>query len=199
MLAASQHDPQTFAGRRRERDGARGESWRKSKPEPAATEAVAVRRRGVATRQHAGDRNRRSGNARRDELRSKPVGPIQAFVARSRVTTSAKAKAPVGLSLPSATLATPAAKNFADSAAAAVSGGVIRYSARAALLKEAGLRNIPRFEANLIIAAVQHRMAGVKSGEIECAAARKFDWKFAVTFFVIFDAALVLGVWHWLR
>lgn len=45
-------------------------------------------------------------------------------------------------------------------------GPILRYSQRQALLKVAARLGIGRFEANLFIAAVQHRYAGV-----ECAAA----------------------------
>jgi hypothetical protein len=46
---------------------------------------------------------------------------------------------------------------FADMAASLIEGGVLRYSARLQLIAAAGCLGIGRFDANLIIAAVQHR------------------------------------------
>jgi hypothetical protein len=71
---------------------------------------------------------------------------------------------PLPVALPPSAVSTPSALSFAEVVAGSVSGGVIRYSVRAALFQEARRRNIPRFEANLIIAAVQHRVAGAKPG-----------------------------------
>jgi hypothetical protein len=50
------------------------------------------------------------------------------------------------------------ARIFSESVAAAMEGPVLRYSARQRLLKQARRMGIERFEANLLIAAVQHRM-----------------------------------------
>src|SRR4051812_48908230 len=47
---------------------------------------------------------------------------------------------------------------FAASVANAVEHSTLRYSRRLALLKEADQLGIERFEANLIIAMVQHRL-----------------------------------------
>jgi hypothetical protein len=53
-----------------------------------------------------------------------------------------------------------AAHGFADLVAANLVGPVLPWTARRTLLRQATLRGIGRFEANLIIAAVQHRVAG---------------------------------------
>jgi hypothetical protein len=47
---------------------------------------------------------------------------------------------------------------FAGEVREFLQSGMLTYSARQNLLKSAEGRNIPRFEANLIIAAVQHRV-----------------------------------------
>ena len=46
---------------------------------------------------------------------------------------------------------------FAELVERQIQGGILRYSARLWLLKQAALRKIERFEANLIIAAVENR------------------------------------------
>ena len=50
------------------------------------------------------------------------------------------------------------AVRFAESVIASMDGPVLRYSSREALIEEALRRGLGRFEANLIIAAVQHRI-----------------------------------------
>ena len=56
----------------------------------------------------------------------------------------------------------PVAHDFAEEVQSVLTAGVLRYSDRRRLLQSAGRRGIGRFEANLIIAAVQHRAgAGV--------------------------------------
>src|SRR2546423_13838886 len=55
-------------------------------------------------------------------------------------------------------------RDFVERTLSGLREGVLRYSHRLAMLKEAGARGIGRFEANLIIASVQHRLQ-VTSGE----------------------------------
>src|SRR2546430_2781705 len=49
------------------------------------------------------------------------------------------------------------AQQFADCVRDSMDGPILRYSMRRQLLREADARRIGRFEANLIIAAVQHQ------------------------------------------
>lgn len=49
---------------------------------------------------------------------------------------------------------------FAQSVAARLDGPILRYSERQSLLKEAERRGLGRFEANLVIALVEHRRGG---------------------------------------
>lgn len=58
---------------------------------------------------------------------------------------------------PLPTTAPHRAQAFADHVATHLEGSILRYSVRLALLREAQRRGIERFEANLIIAAVQHK------------------------------------------
>lgn len=52
----------------------------------------------------------------------------------------------------------PAAEKFAILVRYALVGGLLPYSARQALIRQAGRMGISRFDANLIIATVQHRL-----------------------------------------
>jgi hypothetical protein len=85
---------------------------------------------------------------------------------------------------------------FADAVAAALEGGVLRYSARAELLRLAGRMRIERFEANLIIAAVQHRLRG---NRLAGAHARpRTRWGVGMAYFaaiVVVQAVIVAGAW----
>jgi len=53
---------------------------------------------------------------------------------------------------------TSAAQEFADLVRDSMDGPILRYSARQTLLREASFQSLGRFEANLIIAAVQHQV-----------------------------------------
>jgi hypothetical protein len=54
----------------------------------------------------------------------------------------------------------PAAEKFAILVKYSLIGTLLPYSARQALIRKAGRMGIGRFDANLIIATVQHRMGG---------------------------------------
>jgi hypothetical protein len=71
----------------------------------------------------------------------------------------------------------------------------LRYSERQALLKEAGRREIGRFEANLIIASVQHRLSGKAPGAEE---RKPFRFTGTVAFLVV-QGLILLGVWMVLK
>ena len=57
-------------------------------------------------------------------------------------------------------LAPTRAASFAEAVAGELEGGVLRHSRRDSLLRRAAGDGIGRFEANLIIAAVQHERRG---------------------------------------
>jgi hypothetical protein len=71
----------------------------------------------------------------------------------------------------------------------------LRYSERQALLTEAGQRGIGRFEANLIIASVQHRLSGKAPGAEE---RKPFRFTGTVAFLVV-QGLILLGVWMVLK
>jgi hypothetical protein len=56
-----------------------------------------------------------------------------------------------------------AVRLFADLVASRLLGPILPFDQRVALLREAGRRDIGRFEANLIIATVQHQLYGKRS------------------------------------
>jgi hypothetical protein len=88
------------------------------------------------------------------------------------------------------------ARRFAGQVALALEGGILRYSRRLALLKEAGRRGIGRFEANLIIAAVQHQ----QGGERPCSPAKDSGrlWRRlpALVLALLIEAAVILCLVH---
>ena len=64
------------------------------------------------------------------------------------------------------TTVTSGAKQFAAAVAAALDGSALRYSVRKQLIQQAATLGIRRFDANLIIAAVQHRLQGKRKTSI---------------------------------
>ncbi len=73
----------------------------------------------------------------------------------------------------------------------------LRYSKRLALLKEAGRRGIGRFEANLMIASVQHDL-NVQAG-IERGGAGRLLGLSGVLAFIGMQGLIVLGYWRLFR
>jgi hypothetical protein len=82
---------------------------------------------------------------------------------------------------------------FAESVADSLEGGILRYSARCAMLRQAAKLGIDRFEANLIIATVQYRSPA--PSRRPTARGRRFP-STALTIIAI-QAAIVLVAW-WL-
>jgi hypothetical protein len=91
------------------------------------------------------------------------------------------------------------AREFADIVASQIVGTVLPWSQRESLVRLAELWGIRRFDANLIIAAVQHQM-GIGRKRVESQARRRSLWQIAASaaVFVIVQAGIVGVVWHWL-
>lgn len=98
-----------------------------------------------------------------------------------------------------ARLDSPAAM-FAESVTSRLTEGLLRYSERLALFEESDRLGIGRFEANLIIAMVQHR-SGIEesnaSDAFEVPDARTRHTRMALTFLavVLAQSAIFLGFW----
>jgi hypothetical protein len=82
-----------------------------------------------------------------------------------------------------------AAQRFADHVRDSMDGPILRYSVRRRLLREADARGIGRFEANLIIAAVQHK--------VDCVPVRAVSRpsKSAWVCFALLQTAIVMLAW----
>jgi hypothetical protein len=91
------------------------------------------------------------------------------------------------------------AREFAERVAEAMDRTVLRYAARRSLLRQAGGLGIGGFEANLIIAAVQHerRKAGVPNVGSAPDVPNGLTWSLAPLLIVIAVETLVaLGFWQ---
>jgi hypothetical protein len=91
------------------------------------------------------------------------------------------------------------AQAFAERVAAGLDGPVLRYAIRRTLLRDAGRMGMGTFEANLIIAAVQHerRRAGVPTQEQqEPARARGLVSFGPLLVIFLVEAAVALGAWR---
>ena len=73
---------------------------------------------------------------------------------------------------------------------------VLRYSQRLALLEEAERRGINRFQANLIIASVQHQMAIGSIAQRETRPRRRWA---GVVMFLLLQALILWGFWNVIR
>jgi len=98
--------------------------------------------------------------------------------------------------------AAPAA-TFAELVRERMDGPVLRYSHRTRLLREATRRGIGRFEANLIIAAVQHQAGEARPVEPIAArsasASSSSPWMLVIVGFLATQCAIVAGIWLAMR
>jgi hypothetical protein len=91
-----------------------------------------------------------------------------------------------------------AARDFADIVADQLVGTVLPCSEREKLILAATSRGITRFEANLIIAAVQHQM-GVGRKRVEAKPSRlSMRIVAGLAMFVVVQAGIVAAAWYWL-
>jgi len=92
---------------------------------------------------------------------------------------------------------TAAARDFADLVACRLVGGALPWSSRQFLLRQAARRRIGRFEANLIIAAVQHHLpAAPPAAPRPVQPRRRLFVPMALIALLAAEAALLSGVWH---
>jgi hypothetical protein len=97
--------------------------------------------------------------------------------------------------------ATPNVSHFAQLVALQLEGPILRYSRRLALLRVAEQMNIGRFEANLIIALIQHRL---NTGEIQPAIEIEpvqakpslYSRLLPLTTFALLQSAIIWGIWR---
>jgi hypothetical protein len=75
---------------------------------------------------------------------------------------------------------------------------VLRYTQRMALLKEAGQRGIGRFEANLVIASVEHELGRVGRQALTLNSRRPL-WIGGIALFVVVQSAVAVGLWELLH
>jgi len=91
-----------------------------------------------------------------------------------------------------------AAREFADIVASHLVGTVLPMDMRETLVDTASAFGITRFEANLIIAAVQHQMGiGQKRGPSSGDASVLPSIATALAVFVIVQASIVAVAWYW--
>jgi hypothetical protein len=89
------------------------------------------------------------------------------------------------------------AQVFADKIASQLQDGMLRYSQRAALLEESDALGIGPFEANLIIALVQHRARPALDGRTPLPDAPTRHRRAAITFITValIQSAICAGYW----
>lgn len=89
-----------------------------------------------------------------------------------------------------------AARNFADLVAARLVGTVLPFNERESLVRTAARYGIARFEANLIIAAVQHQLGVGRQREKRKRLPRRMRFAPAVAAVVALQAGIVAAVWY---
>lgn len=84
-----------------------------------------------------------------------------------------------------------APREFARLVAEKMQAGLLRYSTRLSLLKQAKKMGIQRFDANLIIAAVQSRMPKQTAEESK----PRRTWVPILATFIIVQSAILIAAW----
>ena len=94
---------------------------------------------------------------------------------------------------------TSKAHAFAEQVAKGLDGPVLRYVTRRALIRDAGRMGIRAFEANLIIAAVQHQRRGMgvpTQDQRERSTPRTLTGFGPLLVIFLLEAAVALGAWR---
>jgi hypothetical protein len=89
-----------------------------------------------------------------------------------------------------------AARDFADIVACQLVGTVLPWSQRDKLIRAASAHGITRFEANLIIATVQHQMGVGRRRDDAKPARLSVRIATGLAMFVIIQAGIIAAVWY---
>lgn len=133
---------------------------------------------------------RRRARRLRQEHRRDPqrlMRSLQALSARADAAAEREARTPAS--------ETVLGRRFAMEVVGRMDGGVLRYSARVALLKRAEELGIGRFEANLLMAMVVHAAKGAEPAK----ARPRRRWMAVLGVIVLVEGLIGLGAWWVLR
>jgi len=89
-----------------------------------------------------------------------------------------------------------AARNFADLVSARLAGTVLPFSERESLVRAAARHGINRFEANLLIAAVQHQMRVGRERAIAHRVWPTIRFSSALATFLAVQAGIIAAIWY---
>jgi hypothetical protein len=149
---------------------------------------------------------RRIARRVRCRLSNDPIGKQRALAALARQAdrTRRAIEDPVipPMVSPTVSPAVPQADSgvraFAQAVSTALEGPVLRFSRRQQLIRQAEKLGIRRFDANLLIAAVQHRLGSEKSEKADQSISERSPWRFALPLglAIALQAVIVLGAWQ---
>jgi hypothetical protein len=138
---------------------------------------------------------RRIARRVRCQLGDNPIGKQRALAALARqADLRYHAVAP---EWEAATRVEDGVRAFAASVSTAMEGPILRFSRRQELIRQAEGLGIRRFDANLLIAAVQHRLGGEKAERAALPAPKRPSWGVALPIGLVVgvQALIVLGAW----
>jgi len=91
-----------------------------------------------------------------------------------------------------------AARDFADIVSGQIVGTVLPWSCRQGLIRAAKAHGITRFEANLIIAAVQDQMGVGRQRIVAVPSQRSAEIAASLALFLMVEIGIVAAAWYWL-
>jgi hypothetical protein len=136
---------------------------------------------------------RRLARRVRCRLGKDPIGKQRALAALARQADGAhRAAAAQQFSEPDSEV-----RAFAKAVTTAMEGPILRFSRRQELIHQAEKLGIRRFDANLLIAAVQHRLGGAEIEHFDQSISGRSLWRFAIPigFAIALQSAILLGAW----
>ena len=138
---------------------------------------------------------RRIARRVRCQLGDNPIGKQRALAALARhADLQYKSPAP---EWEAATRVEDGVRAFAASVSSAMEGPILRFSKRQELIRQAEGLGIRRFDANLLIAAVQHRLGGEKADRLALARPKRKSWGMALPIALVvgLQTIIALGAW----
>jgi hypothetical protein len=145
---------------------------------------------------------RRIARRVRCRLSNDPIGKQRALAALARQADRTRRAIEDPVIPPTVSPAVPQADSgvraFAQAVSTALEGPVLRFSRRQQLIRQAEKLGIRRFDANLLIAAVQHRLGSEKSEKADQSISERSPWRFALPLglAIALQAVIVLGAWQ---
>ena len=151
-------------------------------------------------RHHSGVHSYRQQARRlRARFRGRPALLQESLQTLSRNCDAAQPARPASVGTPALTavfeVSPETVRRFSRMVRDRLEGQILRFEPRQLLIRAAGRMGIDRFQANLIIAAVQHAQTPREHAELS-AQAPAAGWRLILAIFLLTEVAIAFGLWR---